>query len=57
MSDDLFDFEDLAMDVPAPGSIASSPVRLSDPVDQPRGTLFMSSPTYVASEVAGGAGK
>jgi hypothetical protein len=45
----MFDFEDVVMDV-SPSRGAPSP----PPLDQPRGTLFASSPSLVASEVTGG---
>jgi hypothetical protein len=48
MTDDMFDFEDVLMDV-ASSAGATSPLR----TDQPRGTLYESSP-LVASEVTGG---
>ena len=55
MSDpDVFDFEEVAMHVPSPGERSTPSSRLPEPVDQPRGTLFGSSPAYVASEVTGG---
>ena len=57
MSDDLFDFADVSMDVVPGGEVASPPARRSTTVAQPLGTLFESSPAYVASEVTGGEGK
>jgi hypothetical protein len=47
----MFDFEDVAMDVSLRRDAPSPP-----PSVQPRGTLFASSPSLVASEVTGGFG-
>jgi hypothetical protein len=47
----MFDFEDVAMDVSLRRDAPSPP-----PSVQPRGTLFASSPSLVASEVTGGSG-
>jgi hypothetical protein len=54
MSDDLFDFKDLVVDIPAAADLVSVPLR-SD--QQPPGALHESSPAVVASEAMGGAGK
>ena len=48
----MFDFEALDMDVSSDRG-SSTPPRL----DLPRGTLFESSPSLVASEVTGGFGE
>ena len=57
MSDSLFDFDDVTMDVVPGVAISTPPPRLSVQVDQPLGTLSESLPAFVASEVRGGAGK
>jgi hypothetical protein len=54
MSDDLFEFNDVSMDVLPGGAVASPPSRLSASADHPLGTLFEGSSPYVASEVTGG---
>ena len=57
MSDSLFDFDDVTMDVVPGVAVATPPPRRSASVDQPLGTLFEGSPAFVASEVTGEAGK
>jgi hypothetical protein len=54
MSDDMFDFEDVMMDVPAGLGVAAPPPRLAGSIDHPRGALCESSPACVASEATGG---
>jgi hypothetical protein len=54
MSDNLFDFEEVVMDVSTSLGVASTPSPASVD-DQPLGTLYESSPVFVASEVTGGA--
>ena len=54
MSDSLFDFDDVTMDVVPGVAVATPPPRRSASVDQPLGTLFEGSPAFVASEVTGG---